>query len=77
VAGASARPRADLVSLRDLNEQIEDLRLDLRNPPLSEFTPYLGGTSEKPGMISGQWVERYFDEALAEDIVTEEELAAA
>jgi hypothetical protein len=65
-----------LASLRDLNEQIEDIRPELRNPPLEEFTRRLGGTQKDPG-VYGRWIERYLDEALAEEIVSEDELVTA
>jgi hypothetical protein len=65
-----------LASLRDLNEQIEDIRPELRNPPLADFTCRLGGTVDDPG-VYGRWIDRYLDEALAEEIVSEDELVAA
>lgn len=65
-----------LASLRDLNEQIEDIRPELRDPPLADFTPRLGGTENNPGAY-GRWIDRYLDEALAEEIVSEGELVAA
>jgi hypothetical protein len=65
-----------LVSLRNLNEQIEDTRPGLPpNPPLDNFTIKLGGTSERPG-VSGLWVESYIKQALAERIIDEDEAIA-
>ena len=55
-----------LASLRSLNEQLEDIRPELRDPPLAEFT-----------RMPRNWIDRYLDEALAEEIVTEDELVAA
>ena len=49
-----------LASLRSLNEQLEDIR-PVRDPPLAEFT-----------RMPRNWIDRYLDEALAEEIVTEE-----
>jgi hypothetical protein len=65
-----------LASLRDINEQIEDIKPELRDPPLADFTRRLGGTQKDPG-VYGRWIERYLDEVLAEEIVTEDELVAA
>jgi hypothetical protein len=71
---APQRERAlTLVSLRDINEQIEDMRPDLRDPPLDNFTIKLGGTDDTPG-ISGLWIESYIKQALAERIISEDDL---
>jgi hypothetical protein len=72
---ALQRERAlTLISLRDINEEIEDIRPELVNPPLDNFTIKLGGTDELPG-ISGLWVESYIKQALAERIIDEDEVA--
>ena len=55
-----------LASLRSLNEQLEDIRPELRDPPLAEFT-----------RMPQRWIDRYLDEALAEEVVTEDELVVA
>ena len=56
---ALQRERAlTLISLRDINEEIEDIRPELEDPPLDNFTIKLGGTDEQPG-ISGLWLESY------------------
>ena len=74
---ALQRERAlTLMSLRDINEQIEDMRLDMQNPPLDNFTIKLGGTDEQPG-ISGLWLESYIKQALAEHVINEDELVVA
>ena len=54
-----------LASLRSLNEQLEDIRPELRDPPLAEFT-----------RMPRNSIERYLDEALAEECSTEDELVA-
>lgn len=64
-----------LLSLRDLNERLEDIRPDLYDPPLDGYTIKLGGTDEQPG-ISGLWLENYIRRALAERIIQEDEVAA-
>ena len=74
---ALQRERAmTLVSLRDINGQIEDMRPELRDPPLDNFTIKLGGTDKQPG-ISGLWLESYIKQALAERVIREDELVAA
>jgi hypothetical protein len=65
-----------LVSLRALNERLEDIRPGLRSPPLDGFTIKLGGTDETPG-LSGLWLEHYINRALAERVISEDELEAA
>jgi hypothetical protein len=66
-----------LATLRDLNEDLESIRPALgRDAPLDGFTPRLGGTGYMPG-LSGLWLEQYIDEAVAEQIVDEDELAVA
>jgi hypothetical protein len=65
-----------LLSLRDLNERLEDIRPDLRDPPLDGYTIRLGGTDEQPG-ISGLWLESYIKQALAERVIYEDELVTA
>lgn len=64
-----------LLSLRDLNEQLEDIRPELRDPPLDGYTIKLGGTDEQPG-ISGLWLENYIKRALAERIIEQDEVPA-
>ena len=74
---ALQRERAlTLMSLRDINEQIEDMRPELQDPPLDNFTIKLGGTEEQPG-ISGLWLESYIKQALAERVIREDEIVAA
>ena len=74
---ALQRERAlTLMSLRDINEQIEDMRPALQDPPLDNFTIKLGGTDEQPG-ISGLWLESFIKQALAERVVHEDELVTA
>jgi hypothetical protein len=74
---ALQRKRAlTLISLRDINEQIEDIRPELQNPPLDNFTIKLGGTDGQPG-ISGLWLESYIRQAMAERVIHEDEIAAA
>ena len=74
---ALQRERAlTLMSLRDINEQIEDMRPELQDPPLDNFTIKLGGTDEQPG-ISGLWLESYIKLALAERVIREDEIVAA
>ena len=74
---ALQRERAlTLVSLRALNERLEDIRPALRNPPLDGYTIKLGGTDDTPG-LSGLWLERYLNRALAERVISEDELEAA
>jgi hypothetical protein len=65
-----------LMSLRALNESLEQMRPTLHNPPLDGYTIKLGGTGRTPG-LSGQWLETYIDRAIAERIVSEDELVAA
>ena len=65
-----------LMSLRNINEEIEDMRPELQDPPLDNFTIKLGGTDEQPG-ISGLWLESYIKQALAERVIHEDELATA
>jgi hypothetical protein len=65
-----------LASLRNLNERLEDLRPALRDPPLDGYTIKLGGTDMTPG-LSGLWLEHYIDQALAERVISEDELDAA
>lgn len=73
---ALQRERAlTLMSLRDINGQIEDMRAELQDPPLDNFTIKLGGTDEQPG-ISGLWLESYIKQALAERIIDEGEVTA-
>ena len=64
-----------LMSLRDINEQIEDIRPELQDPPLDNFTIKLGGTDEQLG-ISGLWLESFIKQALAERVIEEGEVAA-
>ena len=64
-----------LMSLRGVNEEIEDIRPELQDPPLDGFTIKLGGTDEQPG-ISGLWLENYIKRALAERIIDEGEVTA-
>ena len=64
-----------LLSLRALNEQLEDIRPELRDPPLDGYTIKLGGTDEQPG-ISGLWLENYIRRALAERVLEEDEVTA-
>ena len=74
---ALQRERAlTLMSLRDINEQIEDIRPELQDPPLDNFTIKLGGTDKQPG-ISGLWLESYIKQALAERVIDEDEIVAA
>jgi hypothetical protein len=74
---ALQRERAlTLMSLRDINEQIEDMRPELQDPPLDNFTIKLGGTDQQPG-ISGLWLESYIKQALAERVIREDEIVAA
>ena len=74
---ALQRERAlTLMSLRDINEQIEDIRPELQDPPLDNFTIKLGGTDKEPG-ISGLWLESYIKQALAERVIDEDEIVAA
>lgn len=56
-----------LASLRDLNEQLEDIRPDLRDPPLAEPMP----------RICERWIERSIDAAIDEGVVYEDEIATA
>jgi len=71
---ALQRERAlTLVSLRDINEQIEDMRPDLQDPPLDNFTIKLGGTDDAPG-DQRTWIESYIKQALAERIISEDEI---
>ena len=73
---ALQRERAlTLMSLRDINEQIEDMRPEVQDPPLDNFTIKLGGTDEQPG-ISGLSLESYIKQALAERIIDEGEVTA-
>ena len=65
-----------LMQLREVNEAIEDMRPELQDPPLDNFTIKLGGTDEQPG-ISGLWLESYLKQALAERVIYEDELATA
>jgi hypothetical protein len=65
-----------LSSLREVNERLESLRPILRNPPLDGYTIKLGGTRGTPG-LSGLWLEHYIDRALAERVVSEDDLIAA
>ena len=69
---ALQRAALTLMSLRDINEQIEDMRPELQYPPLDNFTIKLGGTDEQPG-ISGLWLDSYIKQALAERIIHEGE----
>jgi hypothetical protein len=74
---ALQRKRAlTLVSLRALNERLEDIRPALRNPPLDGYTIKLDGTDETPGLC-GLWLEQYINRALAERVISEDELEAA
>jgi hypothetical protein len=74
---ALQRERAlTLMSLRALNEKLEDIRPALRNPPLDGYTIKLGGTDRTPG-LSGLWLEHYLDRALAAHVIHEDELEAA
>jgi hypothetical protein len=74
---ALQRERAlTLMSLRDINEQIEDMRPELQDPPLDNFTIKLAGTDEQPG-ISGLWLESYIKQVLAERVIREDEIVAA
>ena len=63
-----------LMQLREVNEAIEDMRPELQDPPLDNFTIKLGGTDEQPG-ISGLWLESYLKQALANASSYEDELA--
>jgi hypothetical protein len=66
-----------LAELRSLNEQLEDIRLELRDPPLLDgFTDKIGGTEAEPGS-SGLWLDRFIELALEAEIITKEELPAA
>ena len=65
-----------LIQLREVNGAIEDMRPELQDPPLDNFTVKLGGTDEQPG-ISGLWLESYIKQALAERVIYEDELATA
>jgi hypothetical protein len=66
-----------LASLRSLNEQLEDIRPELRDPPpLDGFTEKIGGTGAEPGSF-GLWLDRFIALAVEAEIVTEEELPAA
>jgi hypothetical protein len=65
-----------LASLRDINEQLEDIRPELRDPPLAEFTRQLGGTISEPGAL-GRTIQRYLDEVVAADFVDEDDLVPA
>ena len=65
-----------LIQLREVNETIEDMRPELQDPPLDNFTIKLGGTDEQPG-ISGLWLESYLKQALAEHVLYEDEVATA
>jgi hypothetical protein len=56
-----------LASLRDLNEQLEDIRPELRDPPLAEPIP----------KICARWIERCIDEAIDEGVVYEDEIVPA
>ena len=64
-----------LASLRDLNQKLESVRSGLSNSPLplDGYTIKLGGTDDVPG-ISGLWLENFIDHAIAERVVTEEEV---
>jgi hypothetical protein len=64
------------MSLRALNEKLEDIRPDLRNPPLDGYTIKLGGTDRTPG-LSGMWLEHYIERALAAHVIYEDDLEAA
>jgi hypothetical protein len=65
-----------LLSLRDLNERLEELRPALRNPPLDGYTIKLGGTDRTPGLC-GLWIEHFIERAVAERVLDLEELEAA
>ena len=65
-----------LASLRSLNEQLEDIRPELRDPPLDGYTDKIGGTEDRPGQF-GRWLEKFIDQAIDAEIVSEDELAAA
>jgi hypothetical protein len=65
-----------LASLRDINEQIEEIRPELQGAPLDGYTIKLGGTDDVPG-IFGLWLERYLSEAVAKEIISEDDLVAA
>jgi hypothetical protein len=56
-----------LASLRDINEQIEDIRPELRDPPLAEPMP----------KICDRWIGRIIDQAIDDGLVCEDELVAA
>ena len=53
-----------LASLGDLNEQLEDIRPELRDPPLGEPMP----------KICARWIDRCIDEAIDEGFLHEDEL---
>ena len=66
-----------LASLRSLNEQLEDIRLQLREPPpLDGYTDKIGGTEAEPGLF-GLWLDRFIELAVEAEIVSEKELSAA
>jgi hypothetical protein len=56
-----------LASLRDLNEPLEDIRPELRDPPLAEPMP----------KICDRWIDRVIDQAIDEGIVEEDDVMAA
>ena len=64
-----------LASLRDINEQLEDIMPELRDPPLAEFTRQLGGTISEPGAF-GRTIQRYLDEVVAADLTIRHDLSA-
>jgi hypothetical protein len=66
-----------LASLRSLNEQLEDIRPELSDPPpLDGFTDKIGGTGAEPGS-SGLWLDRFIELVVEAGIVEEEELSVA
>jgi hypothetical protein len=56
-----------LASLRNINEQLEDIRHELRDPTLGEPMP----------RVCMRWIERCIDEAIDEGIVYEDEIVPA
>ena len=66
-----------LASLRSLNEQLEDIRPELRDPPpLDGYTDKIGGTEAEPGLF-GLWLDRFIALAVEAEIVSEKELSVA
>jgi len=65
-----------LASLRDINERLEAIRPELCEPQLDGYTHRLGGTRDDPG-ICGLWLERFIEQAVSAEILSEEELVPA